>query len=919
MSAVAASSNQDCSKETRMKIFFSMRHSGAIRNFESVIRTLCNRGHSLHLSFLLRDKLGDERMAQGDERIVTRLSREFPAITFGWVPKRSDSRWFDFARSIRFLLDFLRYKLPEYDRASKLRERAEVRLPRPVQLLARLPLLRWRFFNHVVSKALMLLERAIPIDSVIEDDVLSQNPDLVLVTPLVDLGSDQVDYVKAARAHGMRSALCVHSWDNLTNKGLVRVMPDRIYVWNEIQKNEAVQLHGASGDDVVVTGANTYDRWFEQKPSRSAAEFKNEVGLPADKPYLLYLGSSRFIAPSEIDFIERWITAVRRNGPPQLRDIGILVRPHPENAQAWERLDRDEYGDVVVWPPRGANPVNDRARIDYFDSMYHSAGIVGVNTSGMIEAGIVGREVFTILDPDNTDTQEGTLHFHYLVDVGDGLVRVSRDFSQHLEQLAAAGIGRVDSVSVASKGRAFVEEFVRPLGLDVSATRVFVDDLEDLGRSDPAEPGRVSGWLYLLRSVAYPVASMMALGRWLGYRRKKAERATKHRSLWRQVLTIPRKILLQVFFSILRRKKVRSIINRYVVPRVVSGEMTHHEMALAEREIKRLAAGNKTIIVGPWLSEVGFEVLYWIPFLNWVKSYQDFGDRLVAVSRGGVESWYRTVTSNYIEVLDYMKPDHYLYNNMRRIQVGKQKQRKPSEFDNEVIRIAKDVLKNDEFDLLHPSTMYNLFMLYWKRQASVRLVEQFSEFKPFAQIETSEWAADLPDDYIAVRFYFSDSFPDTEDNRGFVEGILASLTERHDVVVLNPGFAMDDHWDFDPGHADRLHTIDHVMEPSNNLAVQTEVISRARAFVGTYGGLSYLAPFYGVDSIALYSHGPGFHYHHLEFANKVFAEMDAAAFMALDVRDTNLLRLVMTGDYFPSVRGRHRPRPHSKAIASSAP
>ncbi len=36
------------------------------------------------------------------------------------------------------------------------------------------------------------------------------------------------------------------------------------------------------------------------------------------------------------------------------------------------------------------------------------------------------------------------------------------------------------------------------------------------------------------------------------------------------------------------------------------------------------------------------------------------------------------------------------------------------------------------------------------------------------------------------------------------------------------------------------------MTPERNLAVQTAVIARARAFVGTYGGYSYLAPFCGV-------------------------------------------------------------------------
>ena len=40
-----------------------------------------------------------------------------------------------------------------------------------------------------------------------------------------------------------------------------------------------------------------------------------------------------------------------------------------------------------------------------------------------------------------------------------------------------------------------------------------------------------------------------------------------------------------------------------------------------------------------------------------------------------------------------------------------------------------------------------------------------------------------------------------------------------------------------------VHTIDHLMTPEDNLAVQTAVVAHATAFVGTYGGFSYLAPF----------------------------------------------------------------------------
>ena len=42
------------------------------------------------------------------------------------------------------------------------------------------------------------------------------------------------------------------------------------------------------------------------------------------------------------------------------------------------------------------------------------------------------------------------------------------------------------------------------------------------------------------------------------------------------------------------------------------------------------------------------------------------------------------------------------------------------------------------------------------------------------------------------------------------------------------------------------------MTPRNNLDVQSRIIARSHCFVGTYGGLSYLAPFYGKPSIAFH-------------------------------------------------------------------
>jgi len=73
--------------------------------------------------------------------------------------------------------------------------------------------------------------------------------------------------------------LCVGSWDHLSSKALLRQMPERVVVWNDVQKQEAIKLHRVPANRVSVTGAQSYDHWFNRAPARSRAEFCHRVGL----------------------------------------------------------------------------------------------------------------------------------------------------------------------------------------------------------------------------------------------------------------------------------------------------------------------------------------------------------------------------------------------------------------------------------------------------------------------------------------------------------------------------------------------------------------------------------------------------------------------------------------------------------------
>jgi hypothetical protein len=305
-----------------------------------------------------------------------------------------------------------------------------------------------------------------------------------------------------------------------------------------------------------------------------------------------------------------------------------------------------------------------------------------------------------------------------------------------------------------------------------------------------------------------------------------------------------------------------------------------------ERRIATLAGENRTVLVGPWSGEVGFELLYWIPFVTWALTEASVSpERIVVVSRGGPASWYAHIGGRYIDLLSHVTPAEF----RARTEQAK-KQRTIGPFDREMVRKIIGEAKLGRPFLLHPGLMYTLFLPFWKEQLTVRRVDDYSRYQTITPPAVPALAGRLPSSYVAVRFYFSSCFPDTVENRGFVEATVRSLAASTDVVLLNTGIRVDDHQDYAPGRESRIHTIDDVMTPERNLDIQTAVIANARAFVGTYGGYSYLAPLCGVPAVAFYSERDAFYAVHRELAERMLREVNGGSLVTLDVHDAAFVR-----------------------------
>ncbi len=908
-----------------MRILFFMPGPGYLRHYASTLRLLAGRGHRVHLAFD-----GNEPDVDTGQALLDDLAREFPGITWGAVVTPEPSVWPTLSRAVRLFLDYLRYFDPAYEKATILRDRMHGKTPENLLRAFDFVVKSCRVPPALLRPVLRALDYAVPVEPALLDWIRTRESDLILVTPLVYFGSGQVDYVKAARRLGITSALCVASWDNLTNKGLIRLSPDRVFVWNEHQRTEAAELHGIPPERVTTTGAQTFDDWFVYRPARAREEFLRTVGLPADRPFLLYLCSSKSIAPNEVVFIEKWVKALRSSGSETLRRAGVLVRPHPKNLEQWAYPDVLRHDGVVVWP-RDIHDwvIDDESKSAYFDTLYHCAAVVGINTSALIEAAIVGRAVYSVLAPEFVRTQQGTLHFRYLE---GGLLRVAQGFDQHLRQLDDVLSGRTDD---RERCRAFTEGFVRPHGLDTPAAQRLAAGIESLGGTGMSRPWWALGVVWRLRFALYPLAWLTrALSAKPGRRWKNGLvdvlLPEPDRFPMSAIIGIAARIrLYAVFYELVWGPRQRAWWEQKRADWVAFWSSVRHVwdetwLGLGERVIDVLArvltnrrpavrrlgrgwaagaysalqkgsmgyrlgprkGGDRLMVAGPWLGDLWTELFVWIPFLEWVKRSLALSDEeFLAVSRGGMGSWYRSVCRRYIDVFELLEPSP-LGREIERLRRsgGAYWQAWKSPIEGEIAARLKQAHKSRPLEFLPPRAMFRTFRTLLENEKSrplaPLLLRSMAERRDVRRPPTPDVPAGLPSVYVAVRLSFCDIFPDTPENRRIAAEVVRSVASRTDVVLLESTEEGEGTNNVGEDVVGRVHRLDP--DPATALGRRAAVVAGAAAFVGTYGGFAHLATLHGVPSIGLYSERGRLSACDAEFRQSVAAERGLAPVMLAD-------------------------------------
>ena len=158
-------------------------------------------------------------------------------------------------------------------------------------------------------------------------------PDLVVGTRVITMSGprshsslrylDRHLLMSAAR-RGVPTMVLVSSWDNLTTSGFFPVELDRMTVWNEIMREQAVAIHGLPADRVVVTGAPQHDLYATHAPFQDRACFFATLGLDPARPLVVYTTATDGTIPGEPELVATIQAALAR----ELPNVQLLVRLH---------------------------------------------------------------------------------------------------------------------------------------------------------------------------------------------------------------------------------------------------------------------------------------------------------------------------------------------------------------------------------------------------------------------------------------------------------------------------------------------------------------------------------------------------------------------------------------------------------------
>lgn len=222
-------------------------------------------------------------------------------------------------------------------------------------------------------------------------------PDLVFLANL--FSENEVHLLREAKRRSVKSVGFLNSWDQVTSRWILRLLPDMYVVYNNIVKQELVAFNEMDPKYIYVGGIAQYDVYKRHTPV-SRNQFFSTVGIDPKKKLLLYAPMGRTFSASDWDMIDMLhrLSKEEKFGP----DVEMLVRFQPNDFVDEDELAKRphlhyDYPGVRFSTERSLDWDMGEKELDHLtDTLYHISILVCYASSIAIDAAIFDKPVINI-------------------------------------------------------------------------------------------------------------------------------------------------------------------------------------------------------------------------------------------------------------------------------------------------------------------------------------------------------------------------------------------------------------------------------------------------------------------------------------------------------------------------------------------
>ncbi|MBI4992214.1 MAG: CDP-glycerol glycerophosphotransferase family protein [Candidatus Harrisonbacteria bacterium] len=256
----------------------------------------------------------------------------------------------------------------------------------------------WLLARPAVRRMVRFLDYHLVRNSAYSRYFDAYKPDAVLLAHLFD--EPEIHLLREAKKRRVKTIGFVNSWDKVTARCILRLLPDKAVVFNDVVKKEMMEHNEMAEKDIFVSGLPQYDSYFMDKNYTSREVFFNKLNLDPRKKLIVYAPLGRTCGESDWDIIDLLY---------RLRDSGrfgdgadLLVRFQPNDFLDEAELKKRphlkyDYPGTRFSSTRGIDWDMNAEHLKHLrDTLHHMSLLVCYASSVSIDAAIFDKPIINI-------------------------------------------------------------------------------------------------------------------------------------------------------------------------------------------------------------------------------------------------------------------------------------------------------------------------------------------------------------------------------------------------------------------------------------------------------------------------------------------------------------------------------------------